>query len=58
MPVASPRSALHGPATPQGTVPPEALIVQKADEIWLSQERESGCGLKHWFEAKLLLQRT
>jgi hypothetical protein len=23
----------------------------KADEIWLSQERESGCDRKHWFEA-------
>jgi hypothetical protein len=55
-PVAAVKAALASPATPQGTVPLEALIAQTAYQIWLSQGRESGCDQKHWFEAKLQLQ--
>lgn len=55
-PAASVKAALPGLATPQATFPPEALIAEKAYEIWLAQGRESGCDQKHWFEAKLQLQ--
>jgi hypothetical protein len=50
------KTALANPATPQKKAPSEALIAQKAYELWLAQGRESGCDEKYWFAAKLQLQ--
>ena len=46
------------PAKPQRAAPSQALIAQKAYEIWLSQGQQPGCDQKHWFEAELQLQRA
>ena len=40
------QTAFASPSTPLGTTPSEALIAQKAYELWLAQGRESGCDEK------------
>jgi hypothetical protein len=57
-PVATAGVASANPAKPQRAAPSQALIAQRAYEIWLSQGREQGCAQKHWFEAELQLQHA
>jgi CheY-like chemotaxis protein len=45
-------------AQPQRAVPSQALIGQKAYELWLSEGQERGYDQKHWFEAELQLQHA
>jgi hypothetical protein len=40
------------PSKQQGAGPSQALIAQRAYEIWLSQGQQPGCDQKHWFEAE------
>jgi hypothetical protein len=57
-PVATASASLRNPTKPQRAAPSEALIAQRAYEIWLSQGQQPGCDQKHWFEAELQLQRA
>jgi hypothetical protein len=56
-PVATAAVSPVKPAKPQRTAPSQALIAQRAYEIWLSQGQQPGCDQKHWFEAEQQLQR-
>ena len=45
-------------AKPQRAAASQAVIAQKAYEIWVSQGKEQGCDQKNWFEAELQLQHA
>jgi hypothetical protein len=55
-PVATPALSSANPAKPQRAAPSQALIAQKAYEIWFSQGRKPGCEQQNWFEAERQLQ--
>jgi hypothetical protein len=45
-------------ATPRRAAPSQAIIAQKAYEIWLARGQEQGCDQKHWLEAESQLQHA
>ncbi len=45
------------PSKPQRAAPSQAVIAQKAYEIWISLGQEPGRDQKHWFEAERQLQQ-
>jgi tetratricopeptide (TPR) repeat protein len=45
-------------AKPQRSAPSQALIAQKAYDLWVSEGQEWGYDQKHWFEAELQLQQA
>jgi hypothetical protein len=49
---------LVNPAKGRKAAPSQAVIAQKAYEIWLSHGQEPGCDQKHWFEAEQQLQQA
>jgi hypothetical protein len=56
-PVATASISSVNPVKPPRSAPSQAVIAQKAYEIWLSQGQQPGCDQKHWFEAEQQLQR-
>jgi hypothetical protein len=57
-PVATPGVSSGNPAKRQKATPSQAVIAQKAYEIWLSRGQEAGCEQKHWFEAERQLRQA
>ena len=57
-PFATASASSRNSTKPQRTAPSQALIAQRAYEIWLSQGQKPGCDQKNWFEAELQLQRA
>jgi hypothetical protein len=57
-PVATSNVSSVKQAKSQKAAPSQALIAQKAYEIWLSQGQQPGCEQKNWFEAERQLQRA
>jgi len=57
-PVATSNVSSVRPAKSQKAALSQALVAQKAYEIWLSQGQQSGCEQKNWFEAERQLQRA
>jgi hypothetical protein len=58
MPVATGRGSLLNPSKLQSAAPSQAMIAEKAYEIWLSQGQEPGRDQKHWFEAERQLRHA
>ncbi len=55
-PAATTGVSLVYPAKQQRAAPSQAVIAQRAYEIWLSQGQEQGCEQKHWFDAEQQLR--
>ena len=54
-PIVTASAALANSAKAQRAAPSQAVIAQKAYEIWLSQGQQPGCDQQHWFESELQL---
>ena len=58
MPVAAASASLVKPTKLQKAAPSEAVIAQKAYEIWFSQGQQPGRDQENWFEAEQQLQHA
>jgi hypothetical protein len=57
-PVATASASLPNPSTPQRTALSQAVIAEKAYEIWLSLGQVIGRDQENWFEAERQLRQA